>query len=84
MGRVWCLGGSAVGVPWYWIEMGVRVRREPGAGAVLSLCVGVKEDLVDGAGWVLLECRGQMSESAWVYGPVRCGMWGPLETEGVS
>ena len=52
---------------------------EPGACVMVTLGSRVREDFVDGAGWMLLECRRQMPELAWVNGAVRGGLWGPLE-----
>ena len=75
MGRLW---GPAVCVGWYWIEMEVWVHWEPGACVVVTLGSRLREDLIDGAGWMLLECWGQMPELAWVNGAVRSGLWGPL------
>ena len=53
--------------------MGARGVRDGDLG------VPVWEDFIDGAGWMLLECWGQMPELAWVNGAVRSGLWGPLE-----
>ena len=46
---------------------------------VVTLGSRVWEDFIDGAGWMLLECWGQMPELAWVNGAVRGGLWGPSE-----
>ena len=76
MGRLW---GPAVCVTWYRIEMGVWVHWKPGACVVVTLGSRVCEDFIDGAGWVLLECWGQVPELAWVNVTVRDGLRGPLE-----
>ena len=59
--------------------MGVWVHWEPGACVVVTLGSRLREDLIDGAGWMLLECWGQMPELAWLNGAVRGGLWVPLE-----
>ena len=76
MGRLW---GPAVCVTWYRIEVGVWVHWKPGACVVVTLGSRVCEDFIDGAGWVLLECWGQVPELAWVNVTVRDGLRGPLE-----
>ena len=64
----------AVHVAWYWIEMGVGVHGEPGAYIVVTLMSLIREDFIDGASWMLLECWGQMPELARLDGTV----WGCL------
>ena len=54
--------------------MGVWVHWEPRAGAVVAWRSWVWEDFIDGAGWMLLECWGQVPELAWMDEPV----WGGL------
>ena len=69
----------AVHVAWYWVEMGVWVHGEPGAYIVVTLVSLIREDFIDGASWMLLECWGQMPELARVDGTV----WGCLWSEGL-
>ena len=59
--------------------MGVWAHWEPGTCMMVTLGSWVWEEFIDSAGWVLLECWGQMPELAWVNGAVRSGLWGPLE-----
>ena len=54
--------------------MGVWVHGEPGAYIVVTLVSLIREDFIDGASWMLLECWGQMPELARVDGTV----WGCL------
>ena len=46
--------------------MGVGVHGEPGAYMVVPLASLVRQDFIDGASWMLLECWEQMPELAWV------------------
>ena len=53
--------------------MGVGVHGEPGAYIVVTLVTLIREDFIDGASWMLVECWGQMPELAQVDGMVwRC------------
>ena len=54
--------------------MGVGVHGEPGAYIVVTLVSLIREDFIDGASWMLLECWGQVPELARVDGTV----WGCL------
>ena len=54
--------------------MGVGVRGEPGAYIVVPLGSLIRENFIDGAGWMLLERGGQMPELARVNGTI----WGCL------
>ena len=44
--------------------MGVGVHGEPGAYVVVSLGSLIRENFINGADWLLLECGGQMPELA--------------------
>ena len=50
------------------------VHWEPGAYIVVILVTLIREDFIDGASWMLLECWGQMPELARVDGTI----WGCL------
>jgi hypothetical protein len=63
---VGCLGGPVVCVARDWVEVGVWVHCEPEACLLIAVRSQVREDLVDGAGWVLWRCRRQVPELAWV------------------
>ena len=54
--------------------MGVWVHGEPGAYIVVTLVSLIREDFIDGASWMLLECWGQMPELA----RVDVTVWGCL------
>ena len=54
--------------------MGMGVHGEPGAYIKMALMSLVREDFIDGASGMLLECGGQMPELARVDGTI----WGCL------
>ena len=55
------------------------VQGEPGPRIVGAVWSWVRENFIDGAGWVLLECWGQVPELTWMDGPVWGRLWWPLE-----
>ena len=69
-----CWWSPAVHVAGYWIDVGVGVHGEPGAYVVVSLGSFIRENFINGADWMLLECGGQMPELARVNGTI----WGCL------
>ena len=50
--------------------MGVGVHGEPGAYIVVTLGSLIRENFIDGAGWMVLERGGQMPEWARVNGTI--------------
>ena len=54
--------------------MGVGVHGEPGAYIVVTLVSLIRENFIDGAGWMMSERGGQMPELARVDGTI----WGCL------
>ena len=54
------------------------VHWEPGAYIVVTLVTLIREDFIDGAGWMLLERWGQMPELARVDGAVWGCLWWAL------
>ena len=61
-----------------WVEVGVWVHGEPGPRILGAVWIWVRENLIDGAGWVLWWRGRQVPELAWMGGAVRGGLWGPL------